>query len=518
MTDTTTATATPPIRERALPSSGAKQLILLVAVVTAFHATLYSILRQVLEGEPLTYLLLTPMWAAIVTVGTQRRRRAGLDIHDRQTDWLVAGGLGILLAMLVYLLAPRLGTTAGLVRLDVLELLLFGTLGSVLLFGTRTTTSHWAGAGFVFACAPLVYRFTGAALGGTPADFAVINVVLSAVATGIGAPGGRPRRVATASVAAVVGAVGVGAMHGGPPALGQLLPAALGPAIALLTVGRLRVVGPASWFRGASGPPTVKHPARGVAVIVLSAVALGTFPQLVPDHLRSTELATVDYRADTGLIAPDFWSAGESTTEAWVPRYFGTGAQLRRTAYSSTAPQRVVAPGADPNVVVVPGTADVPRIVPQQVVVDVLSADKLDPFNVFPALVCYQIRSLYLRAGAAVPLGHGVTASLYFANGYAAYNPVQSQWMLLSWTWKVRTPAGERFQRVAVLTLDGEPQPRGIPNLADPRGNSTVLTTFTAILRGVAATASLPPGQEAVQRLQDFARELVDNQSNYRPA
>jgi len=102
---------------------------------------------------------------------------------------------------------------------------------------------------------------------------------------------------------------------------------------------------------------------------------------------------------------------------------------------------------------------------------------------------------------------------LFYANSYAASSPVQAQWALLTWTWKVVHHSVTTYQRITVITLNGASDLAGFPVPAAPATNGDVLTTFTGILRGASSPVSPAPARATVNRLRQFSRAVVSRQA-----
>jgi hypothetical protein len=151
------------------------------------------------------------------------------------------------------------------------------------------------------------------------------------------------------------------------------------------------------------------------------------------------------------------------------------------------------------------------------VVVDALTAPDIGPLSVYPAISCYKLSVPYLESSTPVPLGHGVEATLFYANSYDAPSPVLAQWAMLTWTWKIVDHGTTTFQRITVLALDGATGILGFPAASAPGSNNSVRNTFTDILRGVSTSASPAPSQLTINRLKTFSSEVVARQSAVRP-
>ncbi len=469
-------------------------LVLGSAIVIGFHQTLISIATQSYNGDPLIYLFLLPLWGVIVACGTRLRRGLELDIHDRQIDWILAlGPLAVAIVLINLLIAPRLGVTAGLVRIDVFAILLFTVFGCVLIFGARTTGRYWASWLLLLACWPLPYQMFGAALGGTTRAYAFMNVAISAAAIAIALGGRLLPRAGYAGMTFLVGAVAIIALHGAPTIVVELFPAALAPLVAIgFIVMRRRRSAEARATR-APRQLAVTKPRASHAVVLLGALCLGVFAHLAPTTIAASSLATTGPAWTPQPVVPATWHQGEVQHFSWAARYFGQGAQLTRYWF-----RPVRQPKSTPT---------------QRIVVDALTTRAIGPLSVYPDIATYTLGSPYIQSPARVSLGHGVEATLFYANPSTAVDPVQSEWVLLSWTWRIRQAGHETFQRMSVVTTDGTPTPAAIPVPAPPWSNGSVRLVAEDALRGLAAPGTLGSSGRPPVRLVEFSRQIVDRQS-----
>jgi hypothetical protein len=470
-------------------------LVLVAAVGIAFHQTIVSVAIQTTNGDPLAYLFLLPVWGVVLLFGTQLQRGRDLDIHDRQVDWVIAIGVAGFIMMLDVLLRPRLGATAGLVRIDVLALVLFVMVGCILLFGTRATGQSWAAWAFLLACWPLPYRLIGAALGGTNDTYALLNVMLSAVVVMVAAGRPRRRRLVAGVLTVVVGVLAFGvASIALPPVAVQVAPSVAALAVVVaVDLRRNRGVRRLPVPSAGSGSVVVKPVAAMVALLVFGG-AIGIFAQFAPATLDPQTLPITGPGWTTSAVVPSGWTNPGRHRESWADRYFGTGSSWYRYQFVST-----------------------PKTSHQRVVVDALTVPDVGPLSVYPAIACYKLSVPYLESPTPVPLGHGVEATLFYANSYEAASPVLARWAMLTWTWKMVGHGTTTFQRITVLALDGATGIAGFPVASAPGSNNSVRNTFTDILRGVSTSASPAPSQMAMNRLKSFSSDIVARQSAARP-
>jgi hypothetical protein len=477
-------------RKRPYPLVG-RWLVLIATVGIAFHQTLVSVAVQATNGDPLAYLLLLPVWGVLLLFGTQLRRGRDLDIHDRQVDWVLAVGIAGFILMLDELLRPRLGDTAGLVRIDVLALVLFVMLASILLFGTRATGQSWAAWFFLLACWPLPYRLIGAALGGTTDTYALLNVMLSTLAVVVAS--GRPlgRRLANGALTLAVGGVAFAALSTSlPPMAVEVVPSLVALSV-VVAVDVRRHRGTRRMPTPSAGPGSVvRKPIAAVVALLVLGGALGMFAQFAPETISPRSLPVTGPGWTSAAVVPSGWATHGRQAEGWASRYFGTGSSWYRYGFAN---------GSGSN--------------RQHIVVDALTAPDVGLLSVYPAISCYRLFVPYVQSATPVSLGHGVVATAIYANAYSAPSPVQAQWALITWTWKIPGPATTTYQRVTVLTLEDATSVAGFPAPAAPGANNSVRTTFTNILRGVSTAASPAPTVSTMNRLVAFSKQVVAQQS-----
>ena len=356
---------------------------MLLAVV-AFWPSLLNIGFGVVHAEQQSYLALVPLAALVVVLSTSRRR--DLNIHDTQVDWIVASGLAVLIALVDRLLAPRLSTSAELFRVDVLALFLFLGCCTVLCFGTRAAGRNWPAWLCCALAWPLPYHEIGAFLGGTTTTFALMNLGASALVVGFSIRHSNWRAFATV-VGGTLGGVIVTVALAGPPLL-----VLLGPSFMVLSIGLERAWSTHSRARRRTSSPSSRPLWREGVVLTALGVIVSMSSLLTPTTVNRDELSPVNPKFLDTPAVPLGWSAAKNSTIAWVPKYFGRGATWTRWKYQRTAGQRS-----------------------QPLVVDLLTTSTTEGLDLYAAPNCYLLTTGF-HEGTPVDLGHGITASLYFAS------------------------------------------------------------------------------------------------------
>jgi len=234
----------------------------------------------------------------------------------------------------------------------------------------------------------------------------------------------------------------------------------------------------------------VQKPIAAVVVLLIFGGALAMFADLAPETVSPHSLATTGPGWTSTAVVPTGWTTHGRQAQSWADRYFGPGSSWYRYKFASGA-----------------------GLSAQHLTVDALTAPTAGPLSVYPAISCYRLSVPYLQSPTPISLGHGVEATLFYANSYAAPSPVEAQWVLLTWTWKVLDHGTLNYQRVDVLVLDNATNVAGFPSPAAPGANNSVRTTFTDILRGVSTSTSPAPTRSTVGRIVRFSTELVTQQS-----
>jgi hypothetical protein len=374
-----------------------------------------------------------------------------------------------------------------------LALLLFAMLGCVLIFGTRTTGRYWATWLLLLACWPLPYQMIGSTLGGGTEVYALMNVGISAAAIWVALGGRLAPRLAYAGATFLLGAGATRAMAGRPAMAVELVPAAVAAVIVAGWVVVRRRQRPDQRASSARDSLAVKKPRAGYLAILAAAILLGVFSHTVPASVDSSSLAVTGPGWMPQPVVPTAWNLGSTQRYAWAPQFFGDGAGLTRYWFKSSS--QTAAPL-------------------QRVVVDALTTSQTGPLSVYPVIATYRLASPYIQSPQSVPLGHHVVATLFYANPSTAVDPVQTEWVLLTWTWRVQRDGHTTYQRLTVITTDGTPTTAAIPAPSAPWSNGSVRLVFEDALRGLPSPSSTPPSAAALHRLTGFARQIVATQSS----
>lgn len=241
---------------------------LVAAVVVPFWPSLLLVVRQSVAGMPLAYLAAVPGWCLVIAWGRRARLARGVDIHDRQLDWTVAGSVGLIASLALSGLQRRLGDLGLVWRVDLLAWIAWAIICSVVIYGVRAVTLCWPVWLFALACWPAPYLLALTRHGRSMHAQTHLEIALAVLAALLAADGWRRRSAAAALTAAGVGAF---ALHWPEHPLWVLVLAAGVPSLAVPTVGR--------WVRGPAvtrGKPSRAGGGPGLRRTVVRTCALAT--------------------------------------------------------------------------------------------------------------------------------------------------------------------------------------------------------------------------------------------------
>ena len=128
----------------------------LATIAVAYHFSLLTLLRSLGVETPLAYLGLVPV-IALMLAAARHQAGGGLDIHDRQLDYIVGVPLLAAALAMVVILPVRLSTVFWVWRLDLLSLPLFVAGAVTIAFGVRAMWRLRFPIGFLALAWPLPY-------------------------------------------------------------------------------------------------------------------------------------------------------------------------------------------------------------------------------------------------------------------------------------------------------------------------------------------------------------------------
>jgi hypothetical protein len=235
----------------------------------------------------------------------------------------------------------------------------------------------------------------------------------------------------------------------------------------------------------------VKKPWLATLAVLVFAGYIGVFLPFSPPTFSLANLPAAASAWLTGPSSVDGWHSTTRSTYSWVPKYFGAQAVWNRYWYRTA------------------GSALGPSVV-----VDALTAPTSGPMTVYPSVSCYKLSVPYVQSPDLTDLGSGVQATLFYANSLQADSPVDAEWLMLTWVWRIPDTGHGEFQRMTLITLDGTLQRAAIPMPAAPGTNGNLRTTFSDILRSTPSPSVPPPSDAAITRLESFARAVVAAQTS----
>lgn len=459
-----------------------------VATLVAFHASLLSVVETTRAAGMLGYVWTVPVAGVLAAIGTARRNRTELPIHDRQTD-IIVGGMGMGLALLLQgVLIGRYAQYFHLLRLDLVALWMFVCSSTVLMFGLRPVIRFaWVWV-LLLAVFPLPYFITVIAFGGNRVAAGAGTVVIAGLAAAV-ATGRHVNRGLFGAAGAWL--VGLGILviitvlfRRAPLLVFQTVPALL--SICIVGVGMFlharRGGAPKRVLDRKVEPLAVKQVWLAVPVVVIVAVVLAQFRLPVVSYAPTVRVDGLSFARPLG--APPGWHVVETKHYPWISRLHGTRAQLVR--------QKMVADVGD---------ARFDKFArPRTLVVDATVTGRPFSLEVFPARVLYRIDGIRVSDLRPVDLGYGVSGDIISV----VDDTILVTWQALMWTWT----NGEWAERVVVLSVDNHEDNAPFPT---PTGGllPSVNSMFTILFRGNAATTDLAPAVKDDVLLVEFGRAMV---------
>jgi exosortase len=499
--------AAPPLWRslRAVAVSERNQLALRAVVVlgliaAAYQYSLVTLLRGMALESPLAYLGLIPLISLALVVVRAVTATAQPDVHDRYLDYLI-GLPPLLTAVAIVELTPaRLSSFFWLWRLDLLSLPFFVAGAVTLVFGTRALWRMRFPIAMLFLAWPLPYSiflvghletltaFTARTVGAAlhffpvatpyPSDDGSLFMVThqqSSFVISVASPcsgansmigflligaavvsqmhGSRWRKLAwlatgmglmwAADVVRVLLIFAFGAGFGERVALDTLHPVVgliFVCAVALLMVRLipvfgLRLVVPhlrrrwRTWREGRVPPRPAVRSARTALVMVTVAAVLTMVTnlgmhryQLLAQDLGPPRLAL----AEVAGASVSGWTISWKDHYPWATQYFGSEATWDRYLYAPKPGLALTSAGAQP------------------VFLDLISTSDLLTFSTYGLDDCYRFHNYDILASDSVDLGGGLT-------GHQVTYHIRSDntaWTAVYWEWPVRTPGGDRYERV----------------------------------------------------------------------
>lgn len=473
----------------------ARVVVVLAAVVGAYHYSLLTLVRALGVDSPLAYLGLIPFVAAALCFATARPGPHEPEVHDRYLDRIIGIPLVVVPVLVLLVLPAQLSTYFWIWRIDLLTLPLFAAGTVALVFGTRTLVRIRLGLLWLFAAWPVPYQY-GLQHGLEPFTNLTVRTlrrvtdVVSLAAFEPGREGaftvsgpGESFTVVVASACSGANSLVGFLLVGGATAMlsrgsrrAKVVWLAVGAALVwALNVVRILLIFLVGGWWGERTAIDVFHPYIG---LVFFSVAVTTM--MLTSSRFGVELGRG--RVERPSLA--------ASVERGAPRWMAAGAVLlvvASLAGSLDAQLKVVDPvagalgaprlgsfadtavemngfrgevidrfewterffGSDSDWTRYefdgPGTTELAATIP--IIADVVTTSDVQTFNDFGVEACYKFHGYDVQGDRRVDLGNGVTGSLLVWKDPAS--PIT--WTTVYWHWPVSTDDGVRYQRIVLM-------------------------------------------------------------------
>lgn len=453
-----------------------RPLLLVALVVVVFWHSLVLVAYQS-ASIGFRYLLVVPVWCLLVAWGQRHQAKRTLDIHDRQTDWLIAVIVALVSALVMHGMERRLDDVALLWRLDLFAMLCWLWVCVVVLYGLRAALGFYRVWGMAILCCPALHTLVSQRIShGSPA---VTDGLLAAAAAYLAADGRRRRTVAGA--ATLVICLMVHAALPGRPAV-FLVFAAVVPIVALAASNRFIDGRPAAGQDAHSSAGAHLGDRKRSAFRLLSLAALGVVVGSAVYMPPGFPTAAAGPMSITQPLLGAGWTVKYTDEYSWVSRYLGPSATLTR--YTEVG-------GSDTTAVV-----DVVR----NAQTATLGAGQFSYF--YGGGVAAQL--------ARVSLGAGIVARISSSNSLEEVSPADPTWLGIQWAVAHEGDSGLSDQVTIFLPQSATQNAVAAPPIARPSLSTVFLQPFSAMVRGNPVPARLT----AVQReeLIELAGQVLANQ------
>ncbi|MFN8052145.1 MAG: exosortase/archaeosortase family protein [Acidimicrobiales bacterium] len=485
----------PPARPAPLLPLAARVVVVVVAVVGAYHYSLTTLVRALSVDSPLAYLGLIPFIAVGICWYTARPAAGEPEVHDRYLDRIIGVPLVIAPVLVLLILPTQLSTYFWVWRIDLLTLPLFAAGCVALILGSRTLIRMRLGILWLFAAWPVPYQFalqhglepfTGFTVKALRSTSGILGSA-TFVPGGDGAFSvdgpGRPFTVVVASACSgansLVGFLIVAsatAMLSRGTRRAKLTWVGVGSALVwMVNVVRVLVIFAVGDIWGERTAIDVFHPYIG---LVFFSIAVTTMMLLAPRfgvRLGGRRHSAIPLRASVERGATK-WMAAGSVVLVLAVVAGGLDDQLRVVdpvagalgtprlgAFAQTATemegfegkaidhfdwtQRFFGEDSDWTRYEFdgPGTISLAASIP--IIADVVTTSDVQTFNDFGVEACYKFHGYDVADEQRVDLGSGVTGNVLTWKDPST--PIT--WNSVYWHWPVSTPDGVRYQRIVLM-------------------------------------------------------------------
>ncbi|QDP95703.1 hypothetical protein FOE78_07090 [Microlunatus elymi] len=475
-------------------SLGLRWVVLIAATMLAFAHTVGAAAVAVREGYELSYVPVVVSYAGFAAIAVRRRNRPVVEIHDRETDFIVAA-IGVVFSLVAAsLLAPTISGGARMWRIDLLMMWVFAVSGATVLFGLRRVFQYrWAWLTLILIW-PLPVRLLMFGLGhGSFRWIAGLHLAVIVALLIIGRrPGERLWWLAPAA-ALLVAAPLVGLDIDRSPRL-----AVVAPLVAIVAGGLCWLLRDEWDWRGLR-KPVVSRPLPAMAGLMVAAVIGYVVVPPLPPLRQLPELPVRSSADGPGTVVPAGWTLLNKTSYPGQSAYFGVHATWYR--YRIQARDAAAGPGA------VDGVGR-----KRQMVIDELTTERPRTFDLFGLQTTYPIGDFELTPAVNVDLGHGVRGELH-----AAVDPrARLTWSMVTFSFTLPSAAvagtasggpAQVGQRITLLLVDDHR-----PTAPFPRPTRAMLDSLRAVLTAVLRRSGdvRPPPIKNADLLVSAAQRIVN--------
>lgn len=377
--------------------------------VLAYFFVIAKVAANAIHGSRTAYLVIVPLWAAMIAVGY--RRAAPRGVGDNESDWIVAtllagGGLTA-----IQLISHRLPTLASLWHLDLIGVVVWIASCAIIMLGVRHVTRMrdlWL---FLLCCAtPFPYLLGTAGLGGSTLAATLVAAALGAVAVFMSGREASLRfRAAAALASMILSTAAAFALAQTNLSISVMVAAGLVPVLASVALFR--------WTRDDRGPAhgPAGFPNRSPVSLIALVLAAAALLLLHPGEIRQTAFssATANWTQRAGLTSAEQFP--------FITRLLGPDATLTRYTVA--------------NVSGLPNAA-----------VDVISATDQASLTDYSDVIWYSTDTP-VNYEPAYFGNTRVPIRTVHSNADVAIDGASSDWYAVNWSWHT----GARYQLVTVI-------------------------------------------------------------------
>ena len=529
-TDGAVDPAARPQRSYALSHLTTRVIVVVAAVLGAYHYSLTTLIRTLGVDSPLAYLGLIPFIAFGICFYTARPTAGEPEVHDRYLDRIIGIPLVVIPVLVLLILPTQMSTYFWVWRIDLLTLPMFTAGCIALVLGTRTLLRVRVGILWLFAAWPVPYQFvlqhflepftaftvrslrwaTGftsvaTMTGGAEGSFRVMGPEKSFVVVVASACSGANSLVGFLIVAGAL------AMLSGGTRRSKVLWVAAGSALVwAFNIARIMTIFVVGSLWGERTAIDGFHPYIG---LVFFSVAMTTMVLLAPRfgvRLGRPDRSPVTFSKSVDRGAPKWMAAGaivlvlaaitgtlddqlrtvDPIAGALGTPRLGTFEQttLHMNGFQGVKmdhfdwTQRFFGEDSDWTRYKFDGPGSTVLAATIPILADVVTTSDVQTFSDFGVEACYRFHGYDVKNNQRVDLGNGVTGNVLTWKDPAS----PTTWSSVYWHWPVKTKSGIRYQRIVLMFNSNAGA-----QVAAPKPNSNLATSLgiglDAILNNVDA-------------------------------